>query len=84
MKTSQNTNQQLITVPNSNTIKGIENHKNTAAHLKAAAKNHLEAARHHEAGNHLQAAQSTIIAQGHVQLASDAQREDVKQHAQNG
>ena len=61
--------------------KGIENHKTIATHLEAAAKNHLEAAKHHEEENHDKAAKSTIIAQGHLAIASEAQREDAKQHA---
>lgn len=61
--------------------KGIENHKKTATHLESAAKHHHEAAKHHEDGNHEKAAQSTIKAQGHVTLATEAQREDVKHHA---
>jgi hypothetical protein len=60
--------------------KGIENHKTIATHLEAAAKNHLEAAKHHEEENHDKAAKSTIVAQGHLTIASEAQREDAKQH----
>jgi hypothetical protein len=63
--------------------KGIENHKTTAAHLEAAAKLHLEAAKYHEAGDHEKAAQSTVKAQGFQSLATEAQREDLKQHALN-
>ena len=61
--------------------KGIENHKKAAKHLEEAAKNHHDAAKHHEAGNHEKAAQSTVKAQGQVTLATEAQREDVKNHA---
>ncbi|MDI1354183.1 MAG: hypothetical protein PSX36_04665 [bacterium] len=60
--------------------KGIENHKKIATHLQEAAKYHLEAAKHHEAGEHDKAAKSTITAQGHHDLATEAQREDVKHH----
>ena len=63
--------------------KGIENHKQTATHLQTAAKYHLEAAKHHEEENHEKAAQSTIKAQGHLTLANEAQKEDVKNHALN-
>lgn len=61
--------------------KGIDNHKKAATHLEAAAKNHLSAAKHHEDGNHEKAAQSTVVAQGHVNLANKAQDRDAKQHA---
>ena len=61
--------------------KGIENHKTAAKHHEAAAKSHHEAAKHHEEGNHDKAALSTIVAQGHSNLANDAQKEDAKLHA---
>jgi hypothetical protein len=61
--------------------KGIENHRKSAEHLEKAAKLHLEAARHHESGEHGKAAKSTIAAQGHVLIAAEAQREDVRHHA---
>ena len=61
--------------------KGIENHKKAATHLEAAAKHHLAAADHHEDGNHEEAAKSTVVAQGHVTLANEAQKEDQKNHA---
>ncbi|MFN7910332.1 MAG: hypothetical protein ACK5QC_00820 [Bacteroidota bacterium] len=60
--------------------KGIENHKVIAAHLEAAAKNHLEAAKHHAEENHEKAARSTIIAQDHLVIANEAQKEDAKAH----
>ncbi len=60
---------------------GIENHKNAAKHHVEAAKHHLEAAKHHEDGNHDKAATSTIIAQGHHNLANEAQKKDLKSHA---
>lgn len=62
--------------------KGIQNHKLAAQHHEEAAKSHIEAAKHHEDGNHEKAAQATIVAHGHNSLANDAQKEDVKQHAQ--
>jgi hypothetical protein len=61
--------------------KRIENHKTTATHLEAAAKNHLEAAKHHENEEHEKAAKSTITAHGHLALAKEAQIEDLKNHA---
>ncbi len=64
--------------------KGIENHKKIANHLETAAKHHHEAAKHHEAGDHDKAAKSTITAQGHHLLASQAQKEDAKEHALKG
>jgi len=63
--------------------KNIEHHKTASKHLEAASKHHLEAAKHHEQGNHLDAAQSTIVANGHLHLANEAQKEDVKHHATN-
>lgn len=63
--------------------KGIENHKVAAKHLTEAAKHHVDAAKHHEAGNHEKAARSTLYAHGHVTIAAEAQREDIKHHALN-
>lgn len=39
MKATENKQQQLITVPNPEMLKGIENHKKTATHLREAEKN---------------------------------------------
>jgi hypothetical protein len=61
--------------------KDIENHKQTAKHLEAAAKHHIEAAKYHEAGNHEKACASTIKAHGQSCLANELQREDAKHHA---
>lgn len=61
--------------------KGVENHKKTAKHLQIAAKYHLEAADHHEKGNHDLAAKSTLIANGHANIAHETQKEDLKHHA---
>jgi len=61
--------------------KNIEMHKKTAEHLEAAAKQHIEAAKHHEEGHHDKAAISTVKAEGHLALAGEARREDVKHHA---
>ena len=61
--------------------KGVENHKIAAQHHEVAAKHHHEAAKHHEEGHHEKAAQSTIIANGHSDLAHQAQKEDAKKHA---
>ncbi len=69
------------TIPTAENKKGIENHKKTATHLKAASEHHLDAAKHHEEGNHEKAAESTVKAHGHVALANEAQKEDAKNHA---
>lgn len=61
--------------------KGVENHKMAAMHHEEAAKNHHEAAKHHEDGNHDKAAQSTVIANGHSNIAHEAQKEDAKHHS---
>lgn len=61
--------------------KGIQNHKKLANHLQEAAKHHLDAAKHHEEGNHEKAYNSTILAQGHLSIAYEAQKEDVRHHA---
>jgi hypothetical protein len=71
-------------VPQADNQAGIENHKKAASHLEQAAKHHLEAAGHHENENHEKAAKSTVIAQGHVTLANEAQKEDTKYHALKG
>ena len=65
------------------TTKGTENHLTAANHLENAAKHHKEAAKHHENGDHEKAALSTIKAHGHVAVATDAQRKDAKEHAEN-
>ena len=64
--------------------KNVENHKMIATHLETAAKHHVDAAKHHEADNHEKAALSTVKAQGHLALANEAQKEDVKNHATKG
>ncbi len=69
------------TIPTAENKKGIENHNKIATHLEEAANLHKEAAKHHEEGNHEKAAESTIKAQGHTAIASEHQKEDVKQHA---
>ena len=60
---------------------GTEHHKKAAEHHELAAKFHHEAAKHHEASNHEKAYESTLKAHAHNALASDHQREDLKQHA---
>lgn len=57
-----NVKNELMTIPNTENKKGIENHLKAAKHLEEAAKNHKRAAKYHEAGNHEKAAQSTIAA----------------------
>jgi hypothetical protein len=82
METNEkNTQTALIVIPPTENQKGIDNHKKAARHFEEAAKSHLEAAKHHENGNHGKAAKSTIEAHGHSNLANEAQKEDVKQHA---
>ncbi len=61
----------------------VDNHKKAASHLEEAAKNHHDAAKHHQDGNWEKASASTLKANGHVAIAKDAQREDLKQHAMN-
>ena len=57
--------------------------KKVAEYLQEAAKHHIESAKHHEAGDDEKVAFSTIKAQGHLSLASEALREDLKHHALN-
>jgi len=63
-----------------NTMKNIENHKTAAKHHEEAAKNHHEAIKHIEAGHHEKAADSTVKAHGHATMASESQREVLKNH----
>ena len=63
--------------------KGIDNHKQAAAHYQEAAKHHLDAAKHHEQGNHEKAHASAVLANGHGCIASECQRQDAKHHALN-
>ena len=81
---SRNTNSAIAMVPNTENEKGIENHKKAAKHLTEAANNHIQAAKYHQSGNHAKAAQHTLTAIGHVNLANEAQKEDVKHHVING
>ncbi len=67
--------------PAADNHKGIEHQKKAAFHFDAAAKNHLEAVKHHEDGNHDKASKSTLEAHRHSELATVAQKEDVKLHA---
>lgn len=62
-------------------MKHIENHKTAAKHHEEAAKLHHEAAMHHETGNYAKANESSLKAHGHHILATDTQREILKQHA---
>jgi hypothetical protein len=61
--------------------KGIEQHKKAAMHHEEAAKHHSLAVKNHESGKRDAAFESTIKAQGHSALASEAEKEVVKQHA---
>ncbi len=61
-------------------MESIQSHKKAALHLEEAAKNHHEAAKFHDEGNHEKGHYSTIKAQGHTILASEAQRELLKNH----
>lgn len=61
--------------------KVIENHKKIAKHLDTASKHHTDAAKHHEAENHEKAAVSTLNAHGHLILAREAHRENLKRLA---
>ena len=61
--------------------KRTENHKKTAAYLETAATHHLDAAKYYEAGNHDKACASALKAHGHVALAKETQKEDLKNHA---
>ncbi|HWY35626.1 MAG TPA: hypothetical protein VNX68_13345 [Nitrosopumilaceae archaeon] len=83
METKENKTQEVTKYTSAENAKGIENHKKAAKHFQDAAKFHLEAAKYHEEGNHEKASHSTIKAHGHVILASEAQREDLKHHAIN-
>ena len=60
--------------------KGIENHKQAAIHHEAAAKCHHDAVKYHEAGNHEKAYKSSLIAYGHLVLAEELAKEDLKHH----
>jgi len=59
----------------------IENHKEAAKHHQEAAKHHFEAVKLMEAGKHEKALESIIKAHGQHSLASEAQREILKLHA---
>ena len=61
--------------------KSIENHKQAALHLQAAAKHHLDAVKHHEEGEHDKAATSSIKAHGEHILANESTKRDAKYHA---
>ena len=63
--------------------KGIENHKQAALHLEAAARFHRDAAKYHEAGNHEKAYKSSLIAYGHQSLANELGNQDIRHHTLN-
>jgi len=69
-------------IPKAENLKGIENHKLAATHFQAAAKNHIDASNHHEKGNQEKAAISTIEAHSQATLGQNAQKEDIRQHAE--
>ena len=81
MEKKEKTGRRVVKDPSAENQKGIENHKRAAYHLQEAAKHHLEAAKHHENGDEEKAAYSTVKAQGHHNLAAEAEWEDVKHHA---
>lgn len=58
-----------------------ENHKTAAKHHQAAALHHQDAAKHLENGHEEKAALSSIKAQGHHNLASKAQKKNLKHEA---
>lgn len=66
--------------PTAENSKIIENHKTAAKHHSEASKHHTEAAKHHESGNTEKAAQSTVVAQGHSNIANKAQKNVLKHH----
>jgi hypothetical protein len=73
-----NENLQAATVQNNT---GIENHKIASNHLAAAAAYYSAAGNYHKAGDHEKAHESIISAQGHLQLAGKAQKEEIKFHS---
>lgn len=60
----------------------IENHKKTAQHLEAAAKNHHEAATNHEKGNHEAASKSAANAQQFTRLAAAVPQMETSKHGE--
>jgi len=72
-----------------NNVKGdakqsvIENHKKAALHHEATAKNHNDAAKFRQEGNDEKASESTVKAHGHHALASEHQRQAVKNNSWN-
>lgn len=72
---------EVITPPTAANSKIVENHKTAAKHHEEASKHNIEAAKHHENGNTEKAAQSTIVAQGHSNIANKAQKNVLKNHA---
>ena len=61
--------------------RGIEQHKKAASHHEEAAKHHSSAVKSYESGKRDSAFESTVKAQGHSALASEAEKEVVKLHA---
>lgn len=60
--------------------KAIENHKKIAEHLQEAARHHMHAARHIETGAYEKAKESTLKAHEHLDLATEAQNENLKHY----
>jgi hypothetical protein len=61
----------------------IENHNVAASHLLAAATHHFKAANYLKLGSYEKAAQSAILAQEYLNLASEAKKDDAKQSTVN-
>lgn len=56
--------------------KKTESQKKAETHLDNASKQHIEASNHHANGNYEKAAKRTVLAQGHLILADEAQKDD--------
>ncbi|MES2780941.1 MAG: hypothetical protein V4651_13700 [Bacteroidota bacterium] len=69
-----------VTSPATENSKVIENHKTAAKHHEEASKHHVEAVKHHENGDTEKAAHSTVVAQGHSNIANKAQKNVLKHH----
>jgi hypothetical protein len=66
-----------VTYQNNKVAVSAENFKVTAAHLEAAVKHYREAATYYETGDEDSAALNSFTAKRHIQLACQAQGEEL-------
>ena len=70
-------------MPDTENRNEMENHKNTASHLLAAATHHFKAANYLKKGDYEKASESAMLAQEYLNLAGQCKRDDMQDNALN-